>query len=370
MVVDTTGDGFVANSGVTLTAGGTNTIDSDTGVGLTLTNIAVSGSGANFAHVNVSAGATNAIKMQSVTGGTVTVGSSSGAAASGGVLNALDDAIVLQNVQSAAINQVQIASAGNAAGDNGVEITHNNAAITAMDITIDGLQVTSAFDSAINVTSANTNNFNLRLTDGTYNNNVNMSLQGAGHVGLLVDNTTITTGNNDVAFALVQSSNARNVDATFQNGNNFTTGDAQALMIEASGATAKTFNLLVEGSTFHNNSGTDATAEISALQSTTMNATVRANTFQNLGAANNYVTTSDGAAVVMNLSLGGTSTDKNVATGGLAEYRLNELNGSDFNVFDKTNTFNNTRNTGTVNPQPNAAAFDDLATPPTLPTIP
>jgi hypothetical protein len=79
---------------------------------------------------------------------------------------------------------------------------------------------------------------------------------------------------------------------------------------------------------------------------------------------------SNGATAVMNLNLGGTGTDANAATGGATTYTLDEQAGSDFNVFEKANTFAGSRNSGTVIPMPLPTDFDDLATPPTLPTVP
>ncbi len=69
--VNVKGDGFVANNGVTLTAGGTNTITSDTGVGLQLTDVTIAT--ANFQSVTVTNGATNGIRMQNVSGGQVAI---------------------------------------------------------------------------------------------------------------------------------------------------------------------------------------------------------------------------------------------------------------------------------------------------------
>ena len=51
--MNASGNGFSANQGATLTAGGTNTITSATGVGLSLTDIAIDPAGANFQRVTV-----------------------------------------------------------------------------------------------------------------------------------------------------------------------------------------------------------------------------------------------------------------------------------------------------------------------------
>ena len=115
LAVDVTGDGFVANSGVTLKAGGTNTITSDTGIGLQLTNIAVDPAGANFQSVNVTNGATNGIKLQNVTGGQVAVTGTGATANSGGSISTTGgDAIVLNNVQNVDLQNMQVAAAGGA----------------------------------------------------------------------------------------------------------------------------------------------------------------------------------------------------------------------------------------------------------------
>jgi hypothetical protein len=224
---------------------------------------------------------------------------------------------------------------------------------------------------ALDFAAANTGSLNLRVLNSTFNNNATVALTGTGHFGMLVDNTDITTGNTDIAFSLTQSGAAQNADVTFRNGNNFMTGDANALFISSSGANGKTFNLLVEDSLFTNNSATASTADITAASTSLMNNTIQGNTFTNANVGGvNVNITSNGATAVMNLNLGGDTTDRNTASGGTGEFRVHELVGSDFNVFERDDTFNDLRNTGTVVTDPNDAAFDDLATPPTLPTVP
>ena len=366
-----TAQGFVASNGGNLSVTGlTNQIDAEDGMGLSITDMTIGSVDFNTVTVDGATGPANAIVLQNLTGGQVAIGPASGAVGAGGQLRSTDDAIVIQNVQNADIRQVRILSAGNGAGDNGLEISHTAGATTAMDITIDGLQVDAAFGAAINVAAANANNFNLRLTDGTLNKNVAMSLTGSGHVGLLVDNTDINTTGTDVAFSLVQSGAAKDADVTFRNGNSFTAVDANALLIDSAGASGKTFNLLVEDSSFANNSAGNAATSITAEQTSLMNATIQGNTFLNSGAGQNFDIVSDGAAAFMRLNLGGTGADANIAAAGTGNFDLHELNGSDFKVFEKTDTFGNLRNTGTVVPDPSAAAFDDLLVAPPLPTVP
>jgi hypothetical protein len=240
-----------------------------------------------------------------------------------------------------------------------------------MDVTIDGLNVVAAFDAAINVSGANSNAFNLKITDGNLANNVAMAITGSGAFGLLVDNTDITVSGTDDAFSLTFSGSAQNGDVTFRNGNSFTAGDANALFIDAFGATGKTIDLLVEDSAFLNNSATSPTADITSRDTSLMNATVQGNTFTNSnGAGVNFNITSSGASAFMRLNLGGDGADRNTAAGGTGEFRLHELLGSDFDVFMRDDTFNDLRNTGTVVTDPNDAAFDDLPVAPPLPTVP
>lgn len=367
-----TGRGFVAELGGNLSVTGTgNNINTDNGTGLSITDMTIGSVDFNSVTVDGGTGPANAIVLQTLTGGQVAIGPGSGAFGAGGQLRSTDDAIVIQDVQNADIRQVRILSGGNAAGDNGMEITHTAAAATAMDITIDGLDVDAAFGAAINVTGASANQFNLRITDGDLESNVAIALTGSGHFGLLVDSNDITAAGTTDTFSLTQSGSAQNADLTIRNGNNFVADNANVLFIDSAGGSGKTVNLLVEDSTFLNNSAASATADITARQTSLMNATIQGNTFTNSNAAgDNYNMTSNGAAAFMRLNLGGDGADRNTAAGGTGTYQLHELVASDFDVFEKDDTFNDLRNTGTVVTDPNDAAFDDLPVAPPLPVVP
>jgi hypothetical protein len=203
---------------------------------------------------------------------------------------------------------------------------------------------------------------------------------GAGKFAMMVDHVTVdSSANNDIAFSVTQAGSAQNADLTFQNGTSITAGNAQALFIDSASAnTAKAVNLLIQGTpgsstaatTFTNNSATAATADIRVEQAGTMNQTVRGTNFVNSSTGLNYSTAASNATI-MNLSLGGsTATDKNTATGGTGTFQLTNNAPATFNVFDKTNTFNNTRNNQPVTPLPNPAAFNDTTTVVPVPTGP
>lgn len=364
-----TGRGFVAELGGTVAVTGTtNVIDTENGTGLSITNMTI-GSAVDFNKVTVDGGTgpANAIVLQTLTGGQVAIGPASGAVGAGGQLKSTGDAIVIENAQNVDIRQMQVISAG---GD-GMQITHTAGATTDMDITIDGLNVLAATGTAMNVAGGSTNPFDLRITDGDLESNVVIALTGSGHFGLLVDNTDINSTGTTDAFSLSQSGSAQDADVTFRNGNNFVAVDANALLIDSAGASGKTFTMLIADSSFANNSATNASADITARQTSLMNATVQGNTFTNSsGAGDNFNITSNGAAAFMRLNLGGTGADRNTAAGGTGTYQLHELAASDFDVFEKTDTFNDLRNTGTVVTDPNDAAFDDLLVAPPLPVVP
>jgi hypothetical protein len=307
--------------------------------------------------------------LKNLTGtGDVTIGNSGGAQNSGGVLTTTGDAVVLDNAGTVTLNNLQVVNAGG----QGINIDHEAAATANMDVTINGLNLDASTGNGIDVLAANnTHTFNLRLNNSDIEEKVVMSNTGSGAFGLLVDNNDITTTGTDVAFALSFSgTTAQTGNVTFRNGNNFVADDASALSITTSGATFKTVNLLVSGGTFMNNS-VSPTANITSGGNTQMNATIQTNTFTDLNAGgSDYTMTASGATGRITLNLGGdTAADFNTAAG-VGTFNLINNTGGTFTLFEKTATLGNTRNTGTVNPVPNAAAFGDTATPPPIPTVP
>jgi hypothetical protein len=415
-IATTTGAGFTATGGGTLTASSTvNSVSTTTGRAVQITDMTIAAAGVHFGNVNRTvAAATSAIQLENNTGGPITIGNTTDLVgdagtiegAAGGAIRIVDSANV--SVTGLNVNNTSAAAAVHIEKTNSAAMTTNlsDLAITGGTVGVDtvgggtgaitmtindttvnnptaeGLQFTGLNAGTVSVNNAtvnggslalelsgtNSGSLNLKVVDSTLNNNVAISLSGAGHFGLLVDNTDINTGNNDVAFSLTQSGGATNADLTFRNGNNFTTGGAQALLIDSAGASGKTVNLLVENSTFLNNSAASATADITAEQTSLMNATIQGNTFMNSNAGDNFNITSNGGAAFMQLNLGGTGADRNTAAGGTATYQLHEDAGSDFDVFEMADTFGNLRNTGTVNG--NGGTYDNLLVAPPLPVVP
>ena len=169
---------------------------------------------------------------------------------------------------------------------------------------------------------------------------------------------------------LAQSGNAQNADVTIRNG----TTSSPATPTRCSStqpARGETFNLLVEDSAFSNNSAASPTADITGPPDFTheqYDSGQRVHELQRRWWKRRYHL--EWCAAFMNLNLGGNGADRNTASGGTSEYVLSELVGCRLNVFERDDTFANLRNTGTVVPLPNPAAFDDLPIAPTLPTVP
>ncbi|MEX0643535.1 MAG: hypothetical protein WD468_12590 [Pirellulales bacterium] len=364
--VNVTGDGFVANEGVNLTGSGTNNITSDTGVGLTLTDITIGGAGANFTNVTVTNGATNGVVMQNVTGGQVAINGTGATAGSGGMLTTAGNAIVLTNVQDVDLRNMTVVNASGAGAD-GIVVTQNNTATTAMDVTIDNMFVDEANDAGLIVTANDNSNFTLRLLNSDLDSRVEMSGTGSGNFAMLVQDTTVDThvGAGDIGFSLQISGSVTNADVTLRN-LDVVADDASALFVNSSGGAAKTFDLLIDQGSSFTNDDADSAALIQATGGTTINASIFDGDYTNNGAGEAFEMVANGAGVRARLDLQG-----NTANAGVGNFVLNNvLSASNFEVFDLTNTFNNSRNTGTVVPLPNAAAFTNRVTPVPLPTIP
>src|SRR5207344_2467062 len=136
-------------------------------------------------------------------------------------------------------------------------------------------------------------------------------------------------------------------DVTIQNGNNVTAANANALFIDTAGA--PTVRLLVQNSTFVNNSAAEAAGQIFGRNTSTSQVTVQGNTFQNNNGAGTGLAIQSQNTANMRLLLGGAGSEKNTGIGA-TPFILTEDVGSDFDVFDQPGTFANTRNNGNVTP--------------------
>jgi hypothetical protein len=353
--------------------GTTNTIDTVDGVALRIEDMTIGTAGVNFQTVNVTSGDTNAIVLEDLGGpGQVAIGTVGGAANSGGVLTTDDTAIIIRNVQNADLRNVQVVTGGNAVADDALLIEHTSIATTAMDITLDGLNIDATMGDGIDVDADNDDNdFRLRLRDSDLEENVAIDVTGGGAFFLLVEDTDIdVTGATD-AFALTFSDVARNGDVTFRDMNDFSADGGRALFIDSTGSASKTIDLLIEDSAFFSATNAIAAADIRSRTNTTMNATIIGNMFDAPGAANDFDMRTDTATGRIRLKLGDEdAADMNTAGGGGGTFIVRELAG-DFDIFEVNETVTlDSRNQGAVNTDPNDAAFDNLPVAPPLPTLP
>jgi hypothetical protein len=368
--VDVTGDGFVANDGVTLTAGGTNTIETDTGVGLSLTDVTIGGIGASFQSVTVTAGTSNGIVMDTVTGGQVAVTGVGNTANSGGQLTTAGDAIVLSDVQNVDLNLMRIVNSG----DQGVNIDHTSAATTTMDVTLDGVNIAAATNEGIHVLADNdANSFALRMLDNDISDaNVVMDVTGAGHFGLLVDETTITTdsGGTARAFDLQFHDGADSGDVTIRNNSQFVAEDAEALFIDSYDAASKDIRLLVEDSSFTDNLGTELAADIRSRGNTLLQVTIQGNDFSAAAAAHDMVVQSSGTATSrIHLNLGGDATEPGDFNNAVGQGTLfvSQAGTSVFSIYQRDDTLAGLRNNEPVN---SSGTFQNQGAAPDLPDVP
>jgi hypothetical protein len=372
-VAASTTRGLVAQGGGTLsTTGPNNIINTKDGTGLLLNGMTIGNVDLQSVTVNGTTGPVNAILLQSLTGGQVEIGTIGGAQNSGGVLKATGDAIIVQNAQNVALRDMQIT-----ASTRGVVVTHDGAGTTNMDVTVDGLNLDASSGNGMEISAASlTNTFVMRLVGSDLEENVVFNATGSQLIQMRTTDTDINVSGTVDAFAANISGAATNVDMILSD-TDFVAADASAVTITTSGATAKTFDLLVENGSFANVSAANPAAEFTAGGNVTYNATIRGNTFDNGGGAgsSDFTMTSTGAQARMRLNLGGDDAAEKNSALGQTQFNLIEVPGSDFDVFEKTDTFANLRNNGTVFPQSpvtmlNPAAFDDLLVAPPVPVIP
>lgn len=368
--VNVTGNGLVVDDGVTLTAGGTNTITSATGVGLTVTDSTIAAAGANFQSVNVTAGATSGILLSNLTGGQIAVTGTGTTTNSGGSLTTTGNAIVLTNVENVDLSNVRIVNSA-----VGIEVDHTTAGTTLMDVTITNLNLDDASSDGINVSAdSDAFAFNLRLTNSDIDNaGVVVDVTGAGSFGLLVDNTDISTdpGIGGRAFDFQIHDGATDVDATFRNGNNFVASDGEALFIDSFDSTSKDVKINIQDSSFSDTLGTEIATDIRNRGTSLMQLTIQGNTFSSAGAARDLSVASSGAAgSQIRLNLGGDAADPADFNSAVGQGTLfvSQSGTSIFSIYQRDDTLNDLRNNDPVDT--NGGTFQNLVTPPTLPTVP
>ena len=323
--IDTTsGTGFIATGNGTVSATGTNTITTTTGVGLSTNGVIIGAAGLNFNSVNVTNGASNGITLTDTTGGQVRVGSAAatGVDGTGGTLNTTGNSIVLSGVTNALFNDVTASTSG--LGAQAVLVNHTSS--TLSDYTFDNLTATMAAGTG---------------------NAVVLNDQGDGEVDFIMRNSTInTTASDTIGFLFDTADNAGEVDITLS-GNSITAAGMSAVLATIDMGTGD-IQFLMTSNTITNNDAGDAAANLNRIAGRNLNATIGGrgtgsggNTFSNAAGT--------GLAVTSNHAGGRVDLDlrDNTATGLLFDYRLTNGLG-DFGVVDRDDTLNDLNNTGNI----------------------
>jgi len=323
-ITTTTGAGFFANGGGTVSVGGsTNTVSTGSGTAVTITNTTISGSGVTFRSVN-STGAASGIVLSNTSGpftiagngGSCTIGTPT---CTGGLINtSTGHGISLTSTGAVSLTNLRVASSGghgihttgstnltltssylqgngngdeennlnilnasgsvlvngssfNGASENLIRVDNNNANLT---FTVQGSSVfeypnpwTSAFrNSAILITPKGSSAITASVTGNTFRNIPNYSFQ-AGPDASVTSTSTYTFSNNtisvDVGLNVLCSSNSQ-----------CRVGHVSA------GGTGGTTNFIATGNNFNRVNG-DGVFILGANQSSTLRFRVDSNTIAN-----------------------------------------------------------------------------------------
>ena len=409
-VTTTSGDGFVASGGADLTVAGNNRINAGTGTAINMNSVNIVGQ-ATFD--SATATGTNGVILTNLTGDQVTIGDASGAAGSGGLLGTTQQAISITNSANVQINNVDVNSAANHA----VAVLHTDT--NASTVGFDTLRVTSATGlDGLNVRNTGSGSFTLNLNDSTLrsgaasegfdllagtsadntdiridnltseakflaasqngaatdlrisnstiNDSVEIENSSVDNFDLLVENTSIdATGTTDIAFQLNFTGVAQDADVLLQNNPQVAAGDNSAFALNGNLGSLE-LDFMVDNTSFSNNSGTSATAVYDVGSGANVNANVIGNTFANADAGGEFEFTNLDTASTTNLHLQGNA---NVA----GTYELTTPNAGaapfDFNV-QALGTVGTRQASGTVNLNPGAASFGDVPGPVQEPILP
>jgi hypothetical protein len=330
----TSGTGFLASGGGTIGIGaGGSTVTTTTGTGVNMNGVTIATGGAVFDSVTVN-GATNGVVATNLTGGQLRVGTAGGAAASGGTMTTTGDAIAITNATNVQINRVTIDNAGG----NGVAIVHNNTAEN--NVRLNGLVITAATLDAIDATADGSGRFDLEVDNSTLGQSFQLAANGSGVVALVFEDSTITTGNNDIAMDIdLAAYSSAEIDIQR---NTITTIDNTAFRFNADNPAINTVNFRLADNMFTNNSAASPTADIDAGGGTTLNSTILDNDFNNNGGGPQFTMDSNATSLIR-LSL-----LQNRANNAAGTYQLEENASGDFRLFDLADTFADLNNDGNV----------------------
>ena len=310
-ITTSSGSGFVAlNTDNLVVAGTNNTIEVTAGiggtVGLSLTNVEVGTTGVAFESVDTTDG-DNGIVLNNLTGGAVVIGDANNTAGLGGTIaSASGNGVSITNAANVTLNGLIVEDAG----ANGIDMTQTTT--TASSVTINDTNVTNAANvTGIGVDITNMSNVALNdmmISDTTgdginieHNNSVQsvvrvttVDVNNADGIGIDYDRSatalsrlTLTDVDVDGAAAggiTMDVAGSNTVDITIRQGSSVTNNaGTSAVALNTTGG-SKTVNVLIDSSTFDNNS-TAATVAIVGNNLGSLNTTITSNEFDNANGA-------------------------------------------------------------------------------------
>ena len=215
-ITTTSGNGFEAIGGGTLTASNTgNSVTTETGQIVKITNMTLSNAGANFADVNRTASAgTFAIQLETNTGGPITFGAATDSVGDAGtIVGGTVDAILVRDSADVAINGIRI---NNTSAVSGILVnkTNNN----AMTVDISDVE-TNAGDIGLEVHgNGTTANLNMQINDVTVNNatQIGMRFNDVDAGSIDVNNGDVTGGGATAGVQILNSNATFDFDAASQ----------------------------------------------------------------------------------------------------------------------------------------------------------
>jgi len=163
------GDAFLATGGGTLSATGTNTADTESGLGVNIEGITIAAGGVTFASVDKAGGSGNGVRLNNLTGGQVAV--------NGGAITSVGTAVSVTNADNFVLNNVDIDNSAT----TGAGIAVTNAAGDTFAMSNVDVQTSSASGVSVNggtFTATGTNT--VATTTGTGLNLSNATIGGGG----------------------------------------------------------------------------------------------------------------------------------------------------------------------------------------------
>jgi hypothetical protein len=352
-ITTTSGSGFVATNTDNLVVAGTgNTITVTAGgvstVGLNLNDVEVGSAGVAFATINTNGGQ-NGVLLNNVTGGAVTIGTVGAAGVGGTIANSTGAGVSITDAANVTLNGLIV----NSADTNGIDLAQTTT--TASSVTINNTNVTGTTGIGVDITNMSNVAMNTMTISGSTGDGINIDhnngvqsvvrattvdVNNAGGIGIDFNRTatalsrlTLTDVDVDSAFdegIAMDVAGSSTVDITIRQDSSVSNIAGNSAVVLNTNGGSKTVNVLIDDSSFDNDS-TASTVAINSNSLGTLNTTVTSNSFDNGNGVSGRAYSQEVSAGTTRLSFNGnTASDSGAATD---EVLLDE-NAGNFIVVD------------------------------------